>query len=428
MSPVQTRSTTKAAGETGEREKDHVQSPKGVFEKITDMAGRLKISSGRATGTDHSRPVKQQPSTVSGKANVSVTEKQPSTVLGRTNLGSSTAGEDIASVNSTKSSKVDYAKIRPLLEQAGVVFTQRSIAKDAWTFFEQPKAVTADDVNKDFPGSTVFSFLDEATITKYVREIKTHMEATCSEAEWADLYKRVLFLHQDSYEGEYDQQSKRVWRRLEMACPHGVGPRPSRFSGELAERLLTQKRDAVYLITGHMMEPLMRGVLGQHVDMMPKTLAMAPYLTIEFKKPTGANRDWQTAENQLALEMVRTVFSNFAMHFNGLLASQLPLTEDAFSTVREYGAVAIRNTIGFYEMRPKLEIPATKPPGDQPHTIDEIFQSFELAKLWNADISTAFELKRVTEMVNEIHRFGLEKHGKRVKEDLEALIRRASSG
>jgi hypothetical protein len=129
-----------------------------------------------------------------------------------------------------------------------------------------------------------------------------------------------------------------------------------------------------------------------------------PYLTIEFKR-AGESED--VAVKQVAAAGSMALYNRYHLHAEAL-TSQPDLSVDQ-ETIRHYTLTFIGHKFVFWVLRPTLDDAGR-------------WNGCTMKRLTGADCTDGYGVRELADWINEIHRWGLSKHGPSCERAIKAVL------
>ncbi|KAL8863462.1 MAG: hypothetical protein Q9178_000143 [Gyalolechia marmorata] len=194
----------------------------------------------------------------------------------------------------------------------------------------------------------------------------------------------------------------------------------------------TMKPDCTYWLTLCRMNPKYRNRVPALTYALPHAKAVAPYLTIEFKKD---DQSYEIAENQLAASIALVLYTRVRLRCDRLQACNVPQTEwkaADFVDIKHYGIGFSGSEARFYVARPSLGC------GDLPKDsigdtvsiggLDDIWRGCRLESFHLIEATNEDGVLEIQQWINEIHNWGLSKHSEQFVFDIKGILVRYEGG
>ena len=192
------------------------------------------------------------------------------------------------------------------------------------------------------------------------------------------------------------------------------------------------KPDITYWLTLCRMNPLYRNLVPSWTYALPTAKAVAPYLTVEFKKD---NQDFEAAENQLAASAALTLYNRVRLRCERLNVCEVPQAtwrKDDFEDLKHYGIGFNGSEVRLYLARPSLALDESAEDVCSADGIAEqpisIWRGCQLANILVADVTLDEAVLRTQQWINEIHNWGLGEYSEQFVFDIKGILVKQEGG
>ncbi|EEU34837.1 uncharacterized protein NECHADRAFT_88424 [Fusarium vanettenii 77-13-4] len=316
--------------------------------------------------------------------------------------------------NATRSISPRNAKFAKLvLEPRGILINDtNSIVPNAFSHFgtEQPEGDEAIDYKMvpGLSGVNIWITLDDDAIKDITNEYKEMRGQNLCEEEFATLAKE-LFLHGERRSRSVSQDRQwRAERMLQLVCP----PKESAHwrIPPLLDETLAQETDWTWDIRPDCSYWLsLKGFNAKyrfHIQNATyvRDSITCPYFTVEFKRD-GESED--VAVRQACAAGAIALFNRYSLHIQARKVN--PELADDVSNIRHYTLTLVGHKFVFWVLRPMR---------------DECkkWTGCEMTRLFGADCTDEYAVQELGNWVNEIHRWGLSRHGPSCERDIKNVL------
>lgn len=194
------------------------------------------------------------------------------------------------------------------------------------------------------------------------------------------------------------------------------------------------KPDCTYWLTLCRMNPRYRSMASRLTYTLPQIQAMAPYLTIEFKKD---DQDYEVAENQLAASVAVILYNRVRLRCDRLQACQTPRSNWSgkhFADIKHYAIGFNGSQARIYRAYPNLTFAEVAGEAllteqtESEHPANTIWKGCRLDDFSLMDAQRVDGVLSLQEWVNEIHCWGLGAHSEQVIFDIKGILARGQGG
>ncbi|KAI0486007.1 hypothetical protein F4859DRAFT_351288 [Xylaria cf. heliscus] len=246
----------------------------------------------------------------------------------------------------------------------------------------------------------------EPNIEHIQREYKAMRAYSCNEAEYQTFALSNIFLDEPRHPDLPEDGGDKRWLPIRMVqfvrkLPQskwlppppipGWNP-PKRYDWDI-------RPDCTYHVSLQAFQPGFRSNVRRHVSVVQQR-AFCPYLTIQFKKD---EENLDTARYQVAVSSAMSLYNRYLLKSLALQASGDSWLEEDQSQMRHYGITFTGSDWNLWCTVPK--------------TFAE-WTGCTMSSICSADCRTLAGIQQLVELLNDIHYWGLEVHGKSCKRDI----------
>ncbi|KAI0116450.1 hypothetical protein GGR51DRAFT_501348 [Nemania sp. FL0031] len=322
---------------------------------------------------------------------------------------SATSG-GIASETAAKFTDADF--MESVLEPYGITIRMTGINKDMRRFFnilELPSDPESRlDVYKKFAhGMWLEPTLDYMNYIR--REYKAMQVYRSNQAEYSAFALRDLFLDGPRHPWLPEEEGEKCWlpiRLLQLVC------KPSQLEWQIPPLIYPLKKryewdirpDCAYYVSLQAFKSDFRTNVREHICVIQHR-AFCPYLTIEFKKD-GDSLD--TACYQVAIASTIALYNRYRLKARALQANQNQWSEKDKDQMRHYGITFTASSWKLW-----CTVPKTFPE----------WTGCIMSSIYSGNCCILAGVQKLVSVINDIHYWGLETHGKSCKADIYTTVR-----
>ncbi|KAF2965131.1 hypothetical protein GQX73_g8446 [Xylaria multiplex] len=329
--------------------------------------------------------------------------------------GASSATTSVASASSDDSRQEPAAKFtdddfaESVLEAHGIAIRENGVNQDLQKSFNilnlpsEPKERL--DIYKKLFALDVWL---EPDILRVRREYKSMQVYRSNEAEYAAYALCNIFRDEPLYPWLPQEEGDTCWlpvRMLQVVCkpqtkwhaPPLVNPLKKRYEWDISP-------DCAYYVSLQAFDPNLRPNIHRHTLVLQKR-TFCPYLTIEFKKDEDS---LAVARHQVAVASTIALYNRYRLKREALEMSGDEWSEQHRSQLRHYSITFTASSWILWCTMPK-----TFPNWTGCNMFD----------IFSGDCCILPSAQKLVSVINDIHYWGLEIHGKSCKADIYAKIR-----
>ena len=258
---------------------------------------------------------------------------------------------------------------------------------------------------------------------RHIAEQYTHMNALKeNEAKFSFRGKNYFFKEDDLYPSNDSTRRSTLYLLLEWApnpdgeqllCPPVVD---HEASGEFR---FNSNPDCTYWLTSRRFNPEYRKHIARLTYVRPDVDALAPYLTVEFKKD---NADYKTAVNQVAVSATLILFNRFRLRMQFLttkFGGSVAFDERAFEDLEHFGIAFHGSKADFFRAKPRLDVQIPTNPQ---------WKGCEVTQFTTYNANNAEDVVAIQHWINEIHNWGQGKYSVHLMWDVKEILKAAPGG
>ncbi|PVH91204.1 hypothetical protein DM02DRAFT_620653 [Periconia macrospinosa] len=346
---------------------------------------------------------------------------KPSSTTGKTTASASTSGQrwrqtptasEASSVRPTKkpSAKVgDIDFVDTALEPCGITIQNKGVNKDLHKHFGLQES------SRD-PNRRLAAYKKELSLGVWLdpdlgriqQEYKAMRVYECNEAEHSAYALRDIFLDEARHPWLPEEDGDQRWlpvrmlqlvRRLpqdEWLAPPSISISGKRYDWDI-------RPDCAYHVSLQAFQPGFRPSVRKHVSVVQKR-AFCPYLTIEFKKD---EQTLATARHQVAVASAIALFNRYRLKSCALQMSGRIWSEEDMSQMRHYGITFTGSSWDLWCTVPKTF---------------ETWTGCNMSTIYSGDCCILAGVQQLVSIMNDVHYWGLQVHGRSCKADIAAKI------
>ncbi|KAI1123187.1 hypothetical protein F5Y10DRAFT_57349 [Nemania abortiva] len=253
----------------------------------------------------------------------------------------------------------------------------------------------------------------EPDIIRIRREYKSMQVYQSNEAEYAAYALSNIFLDEPRYPWLPQEEGEKCWlpvRMLQLVCkppqtkwhaPPAVNPPKKQ-----CEYKWDIRPDCAYYVSLQAFDPNLRPNIHRHILALQKR-AFCPYLTIEFKKDEDS---LAVARHQVAVASAIALYNRYRLKREALEISggDLEWSEQHKSQLRHYGITFAASSWILW-----CTVPKTFPD----------WTGCTMSDIFSGDCCILPSAQKLVSVINDIHYWGLQTHGKSCKSDIYTKIR-----
>lgn len=263
-------------------------------------------------------------------------------------------------------------------------------------------------------GCDVWLDLKSQNISRVARQYQNMATINSKEAKFAHKSK-TLFLQEEDF-SDLDEDAEGVSTYLEfewtsnpdgqiMCCPPTVTEREPNYNFKVSP-------DCTFWLTSSGMGLRSAQGLQSYTFMLPEIAAVAPYLTVEFKKDDLSS---EAAENKVAVISSLVLYNHFRLRCTRLHASG-QWEPDSFDDMRHYGIVFNRCNVVIYMAKPCISFQKSQ------GQLQDTWAGCKLDELTQKDVRKPNDIHEIQQWINEIHHWALDHHRQQFVTDLKGTI------
>jgi hypothetical protein len=250
----------------------------------------------------------------------------------------------------------------------------------------------------------------EPDIKRIQREYKSMTVYASNEAEYQAFALRDVFLDEERHPWLPEEAGDQRWLLVRMLQ---FVQKPAENDGWRAPPIVSSpgkrymwdiRPDCAYYVSLQVFQSGFRTNVRNHVAVVQKR-AICPYLTVEFKKD---EETLDTAQHQIAVASAMALYNRYRLKSCALQMSGKEWSEQDKDQMRHYGITFTGSTWKLW-----CTVPNTFPTWTGCH----------MSVLYSGDCSILTSVQKLIPVINDIHYWGLEVHGRSCKEDIAAKVR-----
>ncbi|KAL9064198.1 MAG: hypothetical protein Q9157_007921 [Trypethelium eluteriae] len=309
-----------------------------------------------------------------------------------------------------KITDADFAKT--ILKSCGIEIQNRGVNKDLCKVFriqEQNLPMDSKDRLKSYREMHTLSIWLDPNEEQIRAEYKARQVQNSNEAEFSAYALGAFFLDEPRSPWLQEEPGSECWRSMRMLqfvqkpaednqwyAPPFLQPSEKRYLWDI-------RPDCVYYVSLQAYRSGFRPSVRNHVAVV-QGRAFSPYLTIEFKKD---EETLTAAQHQVTAFSAMTLYNRYLLKKCALEMSRKTWSGEDKDQMRHYG-------ISFTGSTWKLWI-----------TMPKNFETWDgcvASTIYSGDCCTVAGVRQLINIINDIHYWGLEIHGKSCKKDIAIKI------
>jgi hypothetical protein len=352
----------------------------------------------------------------------------PSTVTtSRSRSGKSVSSDTTRSTPNQNSTTKDTDFREKVLRPRGIVITDRGglqgqqiVLDTPYSYFQTPTPPSeisyADHYNGEHgsPGSPIKSNvwlnLNKSNIDDMAQEYQIMNARRLCEDEFASYAKGVL-LKRDRRNLDPEVRCWTVDRMVKPTLKPGrlleVPPILGQMEASVASFRFHLLPDCMYWISLQGFNPDYRSAIKGLTYVIDDSEVTCPYMTVEFKKD-GSSKD--QAENQVAGASALILYNRYKLRLQCLEAEKASINQHSFKDVMHFGLTLCSANCEIFLCQPTL-------------TEKGEWKGCSMSLIGSYNCTRPREARFVAEWVNEIHFWGMQRHGKSCEDDVKGYLR-----
>ncbi|KAI9773886.1 MAG: hypothetical protein M1840_006112 [Geoglossum simile] len=320
--------------------------------------------------------------------------------------------------SSTRTRKEVAAKIadadfaNAVLQPCGITIQNTGVNKSLYKHFrsqEHDLPSNLKDRLAAYRKTHVLEVWLDPDIERTQREYKAMEVYGCNEAEHSAYALRDIFLDEARHPWLPEQAGDQRWLPVRMLQ---LVQKPAEDDGWCAPPIVNSpgkryqwdiRPDCAYYVSLQAFQSGFRPSVRNHVAVVQKR-AICPYLAVEFKKD---EETLATAQNQIAVASAMALYNRYRLKNCALQMSGEKWSEQDKDQMRHYGITFTGSTWKLW------------------CTVPQTFQTWTgcvMSTIYSGDCCILAGVQQLIGIINDIHYWGLEVHGRSCKKDIAAKI------
>ena len=328
---------------------------------------------------------------------------------------------DITTASSTKvreASPYDRDFCERILKPRGITIVEKRDIS-VWDHF-QTKEPDQDRISfyrdKGSKHSAVWLNADSDFLQEVANEYHCMVEGNMCEAEFASYAKETLFLRDPrvSYREFSDLRAWKTDRMLELvAKPNedsfGCWESPPVLESDHSLKMydFDIRPDCAYWLSLQAFNADYVSKVRQWAFVMKRRIT-CPYLFIEFKKD---EKEPSSAKNQVAAAASLSLYNRFNLRILRIEQGGRPPDQISVQNIRVYGITFQGASFVVWCVQPKLR-----------ETAGEEWAGCTMTSIHHGICDNQYDVRELTDWINEIHRWGLSVHGPTCENDIKICV------